>query len=250
MRRFTRPWFISLSFTALLTMASLTAFAEPPPDDSPYSSDVDSEPPPPPANGQQPPSRPLNPKQPPQTTREKWDRSRQRKYFVPDQDRSDAGIFHVAFAVGGNFYIEPQVNLTTHVATGDYFKDFGFQGGVYFDYDYSALTENVPLGLRGMIGYKYIFSSMHVFAFDGMARYMIRVSDWTTFGVGAGVSAGVWYRSVGEGVREEQTLFVPSFILGAGFEFNPFMTDFKWVITRLGSDVNVMGFELSFGIRL
>lgn len=235
-------------------------------EDDPYSSDLDTNPPPqnqqeyqqeqqqqpPPGQQGQPPrqQRMRNPQQPPKTSQEKWDRNRKRQYFVPDTERTDAGIFHVAIAVGGNFYIEPQVNLSTKTATGDYFKDFGFQAGVYFDYDYSALTENVPLGIRGMIGYKYIFGSMHVFCFDGVARYMIRVSDWTTFGIGPGVSAGVWYRSLGTGVREEQTLFVPSFLINAGFEFNPFMADFKWNITRIGSDVNVMGFELYFGLRL
>jgi hypothetical protein len=79
---------------------------------------------------------------------------------------------------------------------------------------------------------------------------MFRVSDWTTFGLGTGVSAGVWYRPAGNSVRETQTLFVPSFLITAGFEFNPFMTDLKWSITRVGSDVNVMGWELSFGVRL
>src|SRR5260370_33334159 len=34
--------------------------------------------------------------------------TKSRKYFIPDTDRTDAGIFHVAFAGGGNFYIEPR----------------------------------------------------------------------------------------------------------------------------------------------
>lgn len=231
----------------LAFLMTVPAIAE---EDNPYASDLEPNAPPPSAEeGDVPPRKTANPRQPPVKDKDKWDRNRKRKYFVPDPERSDAGIFHVAFAVGGNFYIEPVVNLSTKTATGDYFKDFGFQGGVVFDYDYSALTENVPLGIRGMVGYKYIFSSMHVFAFDGIARYMFRVSDWTTFGLGTGVSAAVWYRTSGDG-RDEQTLFVPSFVISGGFEFNPFMTELKWLITRIGSDVNVFGFELNFGLRL
>jgi hypothetical protein len=204
-------------------------------EDAPYSSEDDggSVPTPPPAI----PAKPSK-------------RSKQRKYFIPDTQRTDAGIFHVAFAAGGNFYFEPKVNSTTGVATGDYFKDFGFQGGVYFDYDYSQLTENVPFAIRGMVGYKYILSSVNVFTFDGMVRYMLRTSDVSALGLGAGVSAGVWYRGVTSTSPREQVLFLPSLILGAGFDFTPFMVDFKWLITRIGSNNTIMGWELYFGFRL
>lgn len=189
------------------------------------------------------------------TASEKSDKEKDRKYFVPDPQRIDAGVFHVGFAVGGNFYMEPKFSLNTRgqrssAPTGDYFKDFGFQAGVYFDYDYSALTENVPLGLRGMIGYKYILSSVHIFAFDGLARYMFRTSDKSTFGLGAGVSAAMWYRAITDTSVEEQVLFLPSFVLGAGFEYNPFMVDFKWLIQNFSSAASIFGFELYFGLRL
>ena len=173
-----------------------------------------------------------------------------RKYMVPDNDRVDAGIFYVAFAVGGNFYVEPQIKTTTKVPTGEYFKDFGFQGGIYFDYDYSALTENVPLGLRGFFGYKYILSSVHVFTFDGVVRRMFRFSDTSTFGIGMGGSAAVWYRSDTVPNAISETIFLPSFIVTAGFEFNPFMVDFKWLINRFQTDNTITGFELYFGLRL
>jgi hypothetical protein len=172
------------------------------------------------------------------------------KYFVPDPDRSDAGVFNVALAAGGNFYFEPQVDPITNLATGDYFKDFGFQGGVFFDYDYSQMPENIPLALRGMIGYKYILSSVHVFDVDLAARYMLRVSDKTEFGIGPGVSAAVWYRAITSTSPTEQVLFLPSFLIDMGFDFNPFMADFKWVINRIGADSTIMGFELYFGFRL
>src|SRR5258708_1576846 len=59
--------------------------------------------------------------------------SKKRKYMIGDPTRIDAGVFHVGFAAGGNFYIEPVVVKATNQTNGDYFKDFGFQGGVYFD---------------------------------------------------------------------------------------------------------------------
>lgn len=182
-------------------------------------------------------------------------RKLKKRYFGTEKpERIDAGVFHVAFAAGGNFYIEPkyQVDATTgsKETTGEYFKDFGFQGGVYFDYDYSEMTENVPLALRGMVGYKYILSSVHVFTFDGMVRRIFRVSDNSTFGVGMGGSAAVWYRSITSTSPDEEVIFLPSFLVGAGFEFDPFMTDFKWLINRVGGDNTIMGFELYFGFRL
>lgn len=170
-------------------------------------------------------------------------------YYIEDTDRTDAGVFHAAFALGGNFYVEPKYSTTTNVPTGDYFKDFGFQAGAYFDYDYSELTENVPLGVRGMFGYKYILNSTHVFAFDGVTRIMFRLSDKTTFGLGAGVSLGMWYRAQTD-TSTEETKFLPCGIIGAGFEFNPFMVDLKWLINRIGSDSTITGVELYFGFRL
>jgi hypothetical protein len=173
-----------------------------------------------------------------------------RHYFSDNTPRTDAGIFHVGFAVGGNFYIEPQFDSSTGQATGDYFKDFGFQGGVYFDYDYSELAENIPLMLRGMIGYKYILNSVHVGSFDGMVRYMLRFSEGASFGFGMGGSAAVWYRPQSSSAPNEEVIFLPSLLLGAGFEFNPFMVDFKWLINRVGADSTIMGFELYFGFRI
>lgn len=178
--------------------------------------------------------------------------TKKRHYLTRNEQehRVDAGVFHVAFAVGGNFYVEPQVNATTKAPLGDYFKDFGFQGGVYFDYDYSELDENIPLALRGMIGYKYILSSVHVFTFDGVVRRMFRLSEYSAFGVGIGGSTAMWYRSVTSTSPDEEMIFLPSFIIGAGFEFNPFMVDFKWLINRFGADSTITGLELYFGIRL
>lgn len=205
-------------------------------EDTPYSSDIEQGPPPgPPPAG---PTKPGNQKQD------------KRKYFIPDTQRVDAGIFHVAFAGGGNFYIEPKINATTREATGDYFKDFGFQVGVLFDYDYSALTENVPFALRMMVGYKYILNSVHFFSVDGTARYMFRVSDYSSFGLGVGFSTGLWYRAITDLSRDEETILLSSFVIEGGFDFNPFMVDLKWVTNRLGSDSTIMGFELNFGVRL
>lgn len=175
---------------------------------------------------------------------------KKRKYLTDDTPRSDSGIFHVGFAAGGNFYFEPQVTSSNQVPTGDYFKDYGFQGGVYFDWNYHELPENIPLGLRGMIGYKYVLNSVHVFAFDGMVRRMWQFSENASFGVGIGGSAAVWYRSVTDLSPTEEILFLPSFIVGAGFEFSPFMVDFKILVNRLGEDSSIGGAELYFGFRL
>ena len=106
---------------------------------------------------------------------EKTEKKKERRKFITDHpDRIDAGIFYVAAAIGGNFYTEPRFTAAG-APSGDYFNDFGFQGGVYFDYDYSQLTENVPLALRGFVGYKYILNSVHCFSFDGMVRRMMQV---------------------------------------------------------------------------
>lgn len=172
-----------------------------------------------------------------------------RKYFNNQDPRSDAGVFHVAFAAGGNFYIEPRVD-SGGAPTGDFYKDFGFQAGAYFDHDYSELDENIPLMLRGFVGYKYILSSVHVFSFDGMVRRMWRWSENTTFGVGVGASAALWYRSQTPSSPNEEIIFLPSLLLGAGFEFNPFMVDLKWTINRFGAENVITGFELYFGFRL
>src|SRR3989338_840974 len=100
-----------------------------------------------------------------------------RTFFVPDTSRVDAGAFHVAIVAGGNFFVEPQVLSANLAPTGDYFKDFGFQAGVYFDYDYSELPENIPLALRGGAGYKYVLGGTHVFAVEGLVRNIFRMSD-------------------------------------------------------------------------
>jgi hypothetical protein len=172
-----------------------------------------------------------------------------RKYFHDEAPRSDAGVFHVAFAAGGNFYIEPQVNTTTNLPTGNYFRDFGFQTGVYFDLDYSQLDENIPLMLRGMVGYRYILASVHQFAFDGIVRHMFRFSENASFGLGVGTSIGLWYRVASSSANEE-TLVLPSFVVEGGFDFDPFMVDVKWMINRFGPDNVITGFELYFGFRL
>jgi len=175
-----------------------------------------------------------------------------RKYMVPDPNRVDAGVFHVGFAVGGNFYIEPQIDNNTGGPNGDYFKDFGFQAGVYFDYDYSALTENVPLSLRGMLGYKRILKSVNVFTFDGAVRHMWRFSERATFGAGIGGSAAIWFREPQNvaPLAAEEIIFLPSFLITFGFEYNPFMVDVKWLINRFGQDSTITGVELYFGFRL
>lgn len=215
---------------ALVGFTPTTARAED--DDSSDTEEAESPPPPQPAR----PRRKVKPSD--------------RHYFTDQTPRTDAGIFHVGFAVGGNFYLEPQFDATTGSATGNSFKDFGFQGGVYFDYDYSELAENIPLMLRGMIGYKYILNSIHIGAFDGMVRYMLRFSESASMGIGFGGSAAVWYRAQGDLSPNEEVIFLPSLLVGAGFEFNPFMVDFKWLINRIGANSTIMGWELYFGFRL
>ena len=64
-----------------------------------------------------------------------------------------------------------------------------------------------------------------------------------------GASAAIWYRT-NTAASNEQIIFLPSVILGAGFEFNPFMVDFKWLINRFGQDTTITGLELYFGFRL
>lgn len=186
------------------------------------------------------------PAQPSTTSRT---RSEKRKYFTDTSPRTDAGVFHVGFAGGGNFYIEPEVTKATRALTGNFYKDFGFQAGVYFDHDYSELDENIPLMLRGMVGYKYILSSTHVFSFDGMVRRMFRFSEKASFGLGLGASGAIWFRAETATSREE-IIFLPTILVGAGFEFNPFMVDIKAAINRIGADNSIIGLEMYFGFRL
>jgi len=176
---------------------------------------------------------------------------KEKRYFGTEQDpRVDAGIFHVAFAAGGNFFIEPKLEASNKQPTGDYFNDFGFGGGVVFDYDYSRMTENIPLMLRGMIGYRYVLQSVHVFDLEGIARRMWQFSDSSTFGIGVGVSTALWYRTLTNNSPYEETLFLPSFILETGFEFNPLMVELKWLVNRFGTDSTINGLEFLLGIRL
>lgn len=174
-----------------------------------------------------------------------------KRYFGTEKDpRIDAGVFHVAFAAGGNFFMEPKLVATTKAPTGEYFNDFGFGGGVVFDYDYSQMTENIPLMLRGYVGYKYVLNSVHVFDVEGIARRMWQFSDTTSFGVGAGVSTAVWYRTQTDTSPYEETHFLPSLVLETGFEFNPVMVQLKWLVNRLGSDSSINGVEFLVGVRL
>ncbi len=176
---------------------------------------------------------------------------KEKRYFGTEKEpRIDAGIFHVAFAGGGNFFIEPKVDATTQAPIGEYFNDFGFGGGVYFDYDYSQMTENIPLMLRGFVGYKYVLQSVHVFDVEGIVRRMWQFSNSATFGIGAGVSNALWYRALTDNSPYEETLFLPSFIVETGFEFNPLMVELKWLINRLGSESSINGLEFMLGIRL
>lgn len=230
---------VALLLTLFSTYTTKVAKAEEPGDDAPYASEPDA---PAPEEVAPPPSKPAKPSK-------KRDASKERKYFIPDPKRSDAGVFHVAFIAGGNFYIEPRLT-TASLPTGDYFKDFGFGGGVVFDYDYSEMSENIPLALRGFFGYKYILSSVHVFTFDGVVRYMIKVSDASNFGIGMGISTAVWYRAVTDTSPTQSVTFLPSAIFSAGFDFTPFMVDLKWLINRIGSNNTIMGWELYFGFRL
>ncbi|MCB0406289.1 MAG: hypothetical protein KDD51_16025 [Bdellovibrionales bacterium] len=173
------------------------------------------------------------------------EQQQKRKYFIPDPQRVDAGTFHVAFGAGGNFYIEPKFD-SNGAAIGDYFKDFGFQGGVYFDYDY----EDMRLGLRGWVGYKYVLNSVHVFGFEGRVRYLFTMSENVKFGLDMGVSGAMWLRTITSTSNQEEALFLPAFIIGAGFDFNPFMVDFKTLINRIGQNSTILGLELTFGFRL
>lgn len=177
-----------------------------------------------------------------------------RKYFTDTSPRSDAGIFHVGFAVGGNIYMEPKLRASDNEFADDYFKDFGYQGGVYFDYDYSRASENIPLALRGFLGYKYALNSTHIFAAEGVVRRIFNLSENSDFGLGAGVSLATWFRNITqisstETVEIEQTVLLPTFILSAGFDFNPFMVDLKWMIHRFGVGESLMGAEFYFGVR-
>lgn len=187
--------------------------------------------------------------EPNSSTRRLSPKQEKRKFVTDHPERSDAGVFHTAFAVGGNFYIEPETT-DGRTETGNYFRDPGFQLGAYFDYDYSELDENIPLALRGMVGYKYVLASVHVFSFDGMVRRMFKWSEKVGFGLGAGASAAVWYRFITATSKVEEFLVLPSMILGAGFEFDPFMVDFKWLINAIGENKVTMGFEIYFGLRL
>jgi hypothetical protein len=186
----------------------------------------------------------------PQPAKPKKKSLQKRKYFTDNSPRQDAGVFHVAATVGGNFYIEPEVNQTTLAPTGNFHKDFGFAVGVTFDYDYSELDENIPLCLRGMFGYKYVLNSVHVATFDGIVRRMWRFSERSSFGLGMGGSAAVWYRVEIPSVSTEEILFLPSFVLEAGFDFNPFMIDIRLLINRIKGDSSILGGELYFGFRL
>jgi len=180
---------------------------------------------------------------------------KKRKYFSDSSPRTDAGIFHVGFALGGNVYIEPKLFASNNTFADDYFKDFGYQGGVYFDYDYSRASENIPLALRGFLGYKYALNSTHIFAAEGVVRRMFNLSENSDFGLGAGVSLATWFRNMNqisstETVEIEQTVLLPTFILSAGFDFNPFMVDLKWMVHRFGVGETLMGAEFYFGVRL
>jgi hypothetical protein len=151
--------------------------------------------------------------------------------------------------------MEPKVFANNNEFADDYYKDFGYQGGVYFDYDYSRMADNIPLALRGFLGYKYALNSTHIFAVEGMVRRMFQLSENADFGLGAGVSLATWFRKTvevtnNETAQLEQTILLPTFIIGAGFDFNPFMVDLKWMIHRFGVGQTLMGAEFYFGVRL
>lgn len=186
----------------------------------------------------------------PSPRKEKKEKKEKRFFGTEKDPRIDAGIFNVAFALGGNFFIEPKLLAANGAKTGDYFNDFGFGGGVFFDYDYSKMTENIPLMLRGFVGYRYILQSVHVFDIEGIARRMWQFSESSSFGVGLGVSTALWYRSLTDNSPYEETLFLPSMVVETGFEFNPMMVQLKWLVNRLGSDSSINGIEFMFGIRL
>jgi|GEM_PF-1368663 len=179
----------------------------------------------------------------------KKERKEKRYFGTEPEPRVDAGIFHVAFAGGANFFIEPKLNAVTKAPLGEYFNDFGFGGGVVFDFDYSQMAENIPLMLRGFVGYKYVLQSVHVFDVEGIVRRMWQFSDSATFGIGAGVSSAVWYRTKTDESLYEETLFLPSFVVETGFEFNPLMVELKWLVNRLGTDSSINGIEFLVGLR-
>lgn len=173
-----------------------------------------------------------------------------KRYFGTEKEpRIDAGIFHVGFAAGGNFFIEPKLSAANGTPLKEYFNDFGFGGGVVFDFDYSQMTENIPLMLRGFVGYRYVLRSVHVFDVQGIVRRMWQFSDSSSFGIGAGVSSALWFRTITDESLYEETLFLPSLVLETGFEFNPLMVDLKWLVNRLGTDSTINGVEFSLGIR-
>ena len=75
----------------------------------------------------------LKPVSPKKKSSSAVNKSKTRKYFTDDTPRSDAGIFHVGFALGGNVYIEPKLFKAGNSQGGqagefadDYFKDFGY----------------------------------------------------------------------------------------------------------------------------
>ncbi|MFM8316178.1 MAG: hypothetical protein ACKOA8_18005 [Deltaproteobacteria bacterium] len=196
------------------------------------------------------PANKAEPAAPSPNTQSKKIEKKEKRYFGTEKEpRIDAGIFHVAFAAGGNFFIEPKLNATTKEPLEEYFNDFGFGGGVIFDYDYSKMTENIPLMLRGFVGYRYILKSVHVFDVQGIARRMWQFSDTSSFGVGLGFSSAVWYRTLNEESLYEETLFLPSLVVETGFEFNPVMVELKWLINRFGQDSSINGLEFLLGIR-
>lgn len=182
--------------------------------------------------------------------KDKREKKEKRFFGTEKEPRIDAGVFNVAFAVGGNFFMEPKLFKVNGEATGEYFNDFGFGGGVFFDYDYSQMTENIPLMLRGFVGYRYILQSVHVFDVEGIVRRMWQFSEASSFGIGVGVSSALWYRSLTDNSPYEETLFLPSMVVETGFEFNPMMVQLKWLVNRLGSDSSINGIEFMFGIRL
>lgn len=180
----------------------------------------------------------------------KKERKEKRYFGTEPEPRIDAGLFHVAFVGGPNFFIEPKLSPTNKEPLEEYFNDFGFGGGVLFDFDYSQMAENIPLMLRGFVGYRYVLRSVHVFDVQGIVRRMWQFSDSATFGIGAGVSSAIWYRTKTDESLYEETLFLPSLVVETGFEFNPLMVELKWLVNRLGTDSTINGVEFLVGIRL
>lgn len=190
-----------------------------------------------------------------QSTNTSGNQKKVRTFFNSQEKRVDAGVFHVGFAAGGNFFIEPEEYGTIYSSesTGQYFTSFGLQAGIYLDHDYSELTENVPLMIRAIIGYRYILDSIHIFAVDGLVRYMMRFSEHNALGLGGGVSAGIWYvpgSYYAPPYTVNEVAFVPALLLSAGIEFDNFFGDFKTMVKEINSFSTILGFELSFGFRL